>query len=66
MRGCVNLTDEGQMVLMLRYLGQGKALSRDETEILLFALYLESKSRGGLAIRGWEALFPTPEVDGCQ
>ena len=52
------------MVLMLRYLGQGKALSRDETEILLFALYLESKSRGGLAIRGWEALFPAPEVDG--
>lgn len=34
--------------LAVRYMGIGKALDRDETEILLFALYCESDRNGGI------------------
>ena len=42
--------------LMLRYLGQAPALSRDETEVLLMALYMESCSSGGLGRRCTDAM----------
>ncbi|HET9321360.1 MAG TPA: hypothetical protein VFO27_16340, partial [Bryobacteraceae bacterium] len=35
--------------LMLRYYGIGKNLSHDEEQILMFALELESRERGGIA-----------------
>ena len=36
---------------MLRYLGQDQFLNRDETELLMMALYLESVQNNGLAAR---------------
>lgn len=38
--------------LMVKYLGGGREnIARNELEIILFALYVESKDRGGLAAR---------------
>lgn len=43
------LVDEDmRMDLALRYMGEEPSLDRDEIELLLFALYLESKEHGGL------------------
>ena len=42
--------------LMVKYLDGKPMLTNDEREILLFALYLESKSNNGLAVQGAKAL----------
>jgi hypothetical protein len=49
MRGCVIVGEASLVKLLVRYNGIGKELTHDEKEILLFALYNESKSNGGLA-----------------
>lgn len=49
MPNCAIVGEAQLLKLMLRYLGEGPHLTHDETEILLFALYMESKERGGLA-----------------
>lgn len=45
---CKILTDRELRSLVKRYEGVGSELTRDEYEILLFALYLESERREGL------------------
>jgi hypothetical protein len=42
--------------LMARYLDGKPDLSNDDREVLLFALYMESKQNKGLACRGVELL----------
>lgn len=37
--------------LLIRYNGIGKPITSDERELLLFALYNESESRGGIAAK---------------
>lgn len=48
------------LLLMMRYLHGKPDLSNDEREILLFALYMESSKRGGLAA---EAIKELRSVD---
>ncbi len=43
------LTETDIHKLLIRYNGIGKPLTSDERELLIFALYNESESRGGLA-----------------
>jgi hypothetical protein len=49
MSRCAIVDDEDLLKLIHRYNGIGKELNNDEREILLFALYNDSKNRGGLA-----------------
>ena len=56
MSKCAIVGEKELLKLMLRYLGEGQGLDHDETEILLFALYIESKAAGGLAKKAEDAL----------
>ena len=56
MSKCAIVGEKELLRLMLRYLGEGQELDSDETQILLFAFYLESKAAGGLAKRAEDSL----------
>lgn len=45
---CAIVDDKALVNLSIRYMGVGPTLTHDETEILLFALYVESQERGGM------------------
>lgn len=47
---CITLDEPKKLSLMKKYLGDGE-LTNDERELLLFAFYLESLGRKGLAYR---------------
>lgn len=54
---CEIIGDTQLDMLVVKYLGGGKGnITTEEIEILLFALYIESKARGGLALRGSAAM----------
>ena len=48
MSRCAIVGEEQIVKLLVRYDGIGTPLTRDETQILLFALYCESKERAGI------------------
>lgn len=48
MSNCAIVGEGGLKKFIARYDGIGKPLTRDEQEILMAALYLESEKRGGM------------------